>query len=147
MLRALVIAQGALASELVAAARRITGDTERISAVRLDWSDDVEEARAKIQLALDDAKADAETLLLVDMVGSTPYNAAMSFVDAGKVELLAGVNLPMVVRLGCQNGENLGLDAAVHLLVLKGQASIRRGEVDLRGSLEPICPPPPGRKP
>ncbi len=144
MLKALVISQGGLSRELVAAAERIAGNPANLIAVSLGWDDDVETARGKIADVLADQAAKSEVLLLVDMVGSTPYNAAQGLVDGARVELLAGVNLPMLVRLGCQASEPLSAQEAAEVLQLKGQASIRRGEAGGGSGRLEICPPEKG---
>ena len=63
-------------------------------------------------------------LVLVDMFGGTPCNVAMTFLEEGKVEIVTGVNLPMVVRLGCPGVEDGGLAGLAKWLQAKGQRSV-----------------------
>lgn len=146
MIRTFIISQGSLAQALVEAGRRITGGGEWLHAVPLGWDDDVETARETIQRALrEQQEGSAGALLLLDMFGSTPYNAAAGLSDPGRIEILTGVNLPMVVRLGCLFNQEPSIPEAVELLLAKGRGSIRRGE-PLSHPVEP-APDEPCREP
>ena len=94
----LVVTHGRLAEELVAAARRIVGDLPRLAAVVLDWDDDVSDARRRIEQAIKALGGDGRALILTDMFGGTPSNVALSFLEAGKVDVVSGVNLPMLIK-------------------------------------------------
>jgi PTS system mannose-specific IIA component len=65
-------------------------------------------------------------LILTDMFGDTPSNAALTFVRPGKVEVVTGVNLPMVVRLGCLRNQAMSLEELARWLEVKGRRSICR---------------------
>ncbi len=67
-------------------------------------------------------------LVLTDMYGDTPSNAAFSLARAGRVEVVTGVNLPMVVRLGCTQTEHLDLHELARAIELRGRRSICRAE-------------------
>jgi len=94
----LVVTHGRLAEELVAAARRIVGDLPRLAAVVLDWDDDVSDARRRIEQAIKALGGDGRALILTDMFGGTPSNVALSFLEDGKVDVVSGVNLPMLIK-------------------------------------------------
>ena len=94
----LVVTHGRLAEELVAAARRIVGDFPRLAAVVLDWDDDVGDARRRIEQAIRELGGDGRTLILTDMFGGTPSNVALSFLEGGRVDVVSGVNLPMLIK-------------------------------------------------
>jgi PTS system mannose-specific IIA component len=94
----LVVTHGRLAEELVAAARRIVGDLPRLAAVVLDWDDDVTDARRRIEQAIRGLGGDGRALILTDMFGGTPSNVALSFLEAGRVDVVSGVNLPMLIK-------------------------------------------------
>jgi len=98
MIGLLVVTHGNLARELVAAARRIVGDVDRLEAVSIDWDLDVERARAAVGEAVARLDAGAGVVILTDMFGGTPSNIALSLLDPGKIEVVSGVNLPMVIK-------------------------------------------------
>lgn len=105
MIGKLILTHGGLARELMAAAGVISGGLSGFEALSLDWSDGFEEARSKVAAALERLDQGQGVLILTDMYGGTPCNVAMTFFAPGKVEVLTGVNLPMVLRLACQAGE------------------------------------------
>ncbi len=105
----------------------IAGELEGIQALCLDWADGLPEAQEKISIVLGGLDRGAGTLILTDMFGSTPCRAALSFQDPGRLEVLTGVNLPMVVRLGCNRATDLDLEETARWLVAKGQGSICLG--------------------
>ena len=94
----LVVTHGRLAEELVAAARRIVGDLPRLAAVVLDWDDDVGDARRRVEQAIKELGSDGRALILNDMFGGTPSNVALSFLEDGRVDVVSGVNLPMLIK-------------------------------------------------
>jgi mannose PTS system EIIA component len=92
-----VVTHGALAGELVNAARTIVGDIPAIAAVSIGWTDDMGSARAAIERALAEVGG-ADVLILTDMFGGTPTNVSLPFLSP-KVEIVTGVNLPMLIKL------------------------------------------------
>jgi mannose PTS system EIIA component len=92
-----VVTHGQLAEELVNAARTIVGDIPGIAAVSIGWADDMTVAHDAIQRALE-AVGGGPSLVLTDMFGGTPTNVALPFLSAG-VEIVTGVNLPMIIKL------------------------------------------------
>ena len=105
MIGKLILTHGGLARELLAAAQMISGRPAPLEALSLDWTASFEEARAAVREALDRLDQGQGVLILTDMYGTTPCRIAMSFLDPGKIEVLTGVNLPMVARLSCQMEE------------------------------------------
>ena len=101
MIGTLIVTQGGLAREFLAAAREIAGDLVQIEAVSLDWRDGLEEAKAKVAPALARLDTGEGVLVLADTFGGTPCNVALAFQVPGHVEVVTGVNLPMVMRLAC----------------------------------------------
>ncbi len=101
MVAILILAQGGLAQELLTNARTISGHLEECEALALGWHDDLEKGRAKVSQALERLDHGDGVLILTDMYGSTPSNVALSLRSEGRIEVITGVNLPMVVRLGC----------------------------------------------
>jgi PTS system mannose-specific IIA component len=104
MIGIVVVTHGQLAVELVQAARTIVGDIPGIAAVSIGWSDDVPAAREAIGKAVS-AVGGAPVLILTDMFGGTPTNVSLPFLAQG-VEIVTGVNLPMLIKLtGSRQGE------------------------------------------
>ena len=98
MIGILILTHGDLAEQLALAARAITSETEKIEAVGLGWNEDSELARRRIEAAIASARGDRGVLVLTDMFGGTPSNIAFPFLQEGAVEIVTGVNLPMVLR-------------------------------------------------
>jgi len=94
-----VVTHGQLAVELVNAAEAIVGDLGHVHAVSIGWHDDVEQARQEIGMAIARAATAAGTLVLTDMFGGTPSNLAVTFLVPDRVEVVTGVNLPMLLKL------------------------------------------------
>ena len=98
-----VISHGQVANELVAAAEAVVGELSYITAVSIGWHDDVEMAKAEIERAIAKVSAGHGVLLLTDMFGGTPTNIAAMFLKENEVEIVTGVNLPMVIKLASMN--------------------------------------------
>jgi PTS system mannose-specific IIA component len=94
-----VVTHGQLATELLNAAEMIVGDLPQFVAVSIGWHDDVEVAREAIARALDRVRSDEGVLILTDMFGGTPANLGVTFLAPDKVEVITGVNLPMLIKL------------------------------------------------
>lgn len=99
MIGVVVVTHGQLATELVNAAETIVGDLPRFTAVSIGWHDNVEDAREEIAQAIGRVQAEHGTLLLTDMFGGTASNLGITFLDESRVEVLTGVNLPMLIKL------------------------------------------------
>jgi PTS system mannose-specific IIA component len=97
MIGIVLVCHGRLAEELLEVARTIVGDLPCAEAVSVAWSDDGTEARAAIEGALERVGT-PETLLLTDMFGGTPTNLSLAFLSP-QIELVSGVNLPMLIKL------------------------------------------------
>ncbi len=94
----LVVTHGRVAEELVKAAKIIVGPLDALEAVSIGWDDDVASARARIQEAIQRVGRGTGALILTDMFGGTPTNIALSLLEPGKVEVITGVNLPMLIK-------------------------------------------------
>jgi len=124
MVGALVITHGKLARELVNAAEMIVGEIEGIEAVSIGWNDDVELAKQRIQEALKKVDGDKGVLLLTDMFGGTPTNLGLSFLKTDKIEIVTGVNLPMLIKLISLQKEKLSLKEIALKVKERGQQSV-----------------------
>jgi PTS system mannose-specific IIA component len=121
---ALIVTHGNLAYELLNAARQIEADVRGMEAVPLEWNDTVDEAREKIREALDRI-GERGVIIFTDMFGGTPSNISLSFLEAGRVEIVTGVNLPMVVKFAMMKEEAKDVSTLAHAIVEKGSKAIR----------------------
>ena len=96
MIGILVVTHGRIAEELVEAARTIVGDAPGVVAVSIGWGDDPGAADAAIERGLAEAGG-GDTLVLTDMFGGTPTNLSLPYLSE-KVEIVTGVNLPMLIK-------------------------------------------------
>jgi PTS system mannose-specific IIA component len=99
MIGVVVVTHGQLATELLNAAETIVGDLPRFAAVSIGWHENTEDARGEIEQAITRVEQGAGVLILTDMFGGTASNLAMSFLSQGQVEVITGVNLPMLIKL------------------------------------------------
>jgi PTS system mannose-specific IIA component len=99
MIGVVVVTHGQLATELVNAAETIVGELPQFAAVSIGWHEDTEDARGEIEQAITRVENGAGVLILTDMFGGTPSNLAMTFLAQGRVEVITGVNLPMLIKL------------------------------------------------
>lgn len=93
-----IVSHGQVANELLAAAEAVVGDLSHITAVSIGWHDDVEMAKDEIARAIANVSTGNGVLILTDMFGGTPTNIAAMFLDED-IEIITGVNLPMVIKL------------------------------------------------
>jgi mannose PTS system EIIA component len=103
MIGVVVVTHGQLATELLNAAETIVGDLPRFAAVSIGWHEDTEDARDEIAQAITRVQQGENdhhpVLILTDMFGGTPANLAMTFLAENHVEVITGVNLPMLIKL------------------------------------------------
>ena len=108
MIGVIVVTHGQLAIELVKAAEMIVGDLPQFVAVSIGWHDDVTVAREEIARAIERVQSPAGVLILTDMFGGTPSNVGLTFLETNRVEVITGVNLPMLIKLaGLQSSSDL----------------------------------------
>jgi len=126
-----VVTHGQLATELLNAAEMIVGDMPACQAVSIGWHDDVTVAHAAIAAAIAKVDTGAGVLILTDMFGGTPTNLGLAFLEAGRVEVVTGVNLGMLVTLA-KAGDDDVLTRA-RSLADHGRSAIRVASDLLRG--------------
>jgi PTS system mannose-specific IIA component len=132
----LVIAtHGRLAEELLRTAEGIVGPLAQCEAVSVAAGVSMEDARARLGDAVKRVDTGEGTLVLTDMFGGTPANLALTFLDE-KVEVVTGVNLPMIVKLATARTGGLALRAAAELLTAYGQKNITLASDLLRAKIE-----------
>lgn len=126
MIPVLVLTHGNLATELLQAARTIDPSiSEQTSAMPLPWDVDSDEASRSLKKELRELDQGEGTLVLTDMFGGTATNLALPLLEPGKVEVVTGVNLPMLVKLGSLQGRAMSLHDLAEGLTTAGQKSIR----------------------
>ncbi len=132
MIGIVVVTHGQLATELVNAAETIVGDLPQFAAVSIGWHDDVDDAREVIKQAIGRIEAPDGVLILTDMFGGTPANLALTFLEEQKVEVITGVNLPMLIKLAGLAG-SAGLTAVAREMREHGRNAIWVASDLLRG--------------
>ncbi len=99
MIGLVLVTHGQLASEFRAALEHVVGPQENMETISIGPDDDMEQRRSDILDAVARAESGAGVILLTDMFGGTPSNLAISVMDSANVEVVAGVNLPMLIKL------------------------------------------------
>ncbi|MBB4839082.1 MULTISPECIES: PTS sugar transporter subunit IIA [Sphingomonas] len=100
MIGLVLVTHGRLAEEFVVAMEHVVGKQEQIASICIGPEDDMEGRRADIAAAIKGVDSGRGVIVLSDLFGGTPSNLAISLMEAGKVEVIAGINLPMLIRLG-----------------------------------------------
>ncbi len=99
MIGMVLVTHGHLASEFRAALEHVVGQQKQLVAISIGPEDDMERRRADIIEAIQEADSGEGVVVLTDMFGGTPSNLAISVMNGGKIEVLAGINLPMLIKL------------------------------------------------
>jgi mannose PTS system EIIA component len=99
MIGLVLVTHGGLAAEFRGAVEHVVGPQTSFETVSIGPEDDMEQRRRDIIDAVDRADSGAGVILLTDMFGGTPSNLAISVMEAGRVEVVAGMNLPMLIKL------------------------------------------------
>ncbi len=108
MIGGIIVSHGKLAEELLNALNIILGEAANIEAISIGWYDDVEESKKKINQALKRVDRKNGVLIFTDMFGGTPSNLSFAFLRDGRVEIITGVNLPMLIKfVSLQRSHNL----------------------------------------
>ena len=112
MIGLILVTHGKLAEEFVAAMTHVVGQQDAVKAICIGPEDDMEVRRADIGAAVKAVESGAGVIILTDLFGGTPSNLAISLMKRGEVEVIAGINLPMLIRLAKARG-CMGLNQAV----------------------------------
>jgi len=125
MIGVLIVTHRQLAEALLSTCELILGYMEGVQAVSLEPDDPPEDSRQQIANAIAQLNNGDGVIIITDMFGGTPSNLSLSFLKNGQVEVVTGVNLPMLRRLGqIKQGENLNLQEAALALKQSGQRGI-----------------------
>jgi len=108
MIGGIIVSHGKLAEELLNALTIILGEAPNIEAISIGWYDDVEDSKKKINQSLKKVDQKNGVIIFTDMFGGTPSNLSFSFLKESQVEIITGVNLPMLIKfVSLQRSNNL----------------------------------------
>ncbi len=123
MIGGIIVSHGKLAEELLNALNIILGEVVNIDAISIGWYDDVEESKKKISQSLKSVNKKNGVLIFTDMFGGTPSNLSFSFIDDNQIEIITGVNLPMLIKFASLQRSN-NLKAVAKKVVEQGRKNI-----------------------
>jgi PTS system mannose-specific IIA component len=124
MIGVLIITHGNLGHELIKAAEMIKGDTRGIASISLDAATAVEDIKKTITAAIKKADTGKGVLVLTDLFGGTPSNISLSFLREDKVEVVTGVNLPMLLKISDIREDKKKLAEFANLVKVYGRKNI-----------------------
>ena len=124
MVGIVLITHGKLGEELLRTAEGIVGPLEGSRSVAIETKESMDQIRDKMSKAIGEVDAGDGVLVLTDMFGGTPANLALTFLDERRVEVVTGVNLPMLLKLGTARGGKETLKEIAHLISSYGQKNI-----------------------
>ncbi|QDM41689.1 MULTISPECIES: PTS sugar transporter subunit IIA [Bacteria] len=99
MIGLILVTHGRLAEEFISAMEHVVGPQPAVATICIGPNDDMEKRRNEIASAIVEVDAGSGAIILTDLFGGTPSNLAISLLDAGRIEVIAGINLPMLIRL------------------------------------------------
>ncbi|WP_037492564.1 PTS sugar transporter subunit IIA [Sneathiella glossodoripedis] len=106
MIGMVLVTHGRLAEEFVAATEHVVGPQDQVRAISIGPDDDMEQRRNDILKAVSEVETGSGVIILTDMFGGTPSNLAISIMEKASVEVIAGINLPMLIKLASLRGED-----------------------------------------
>ncbi len=112
MIGLVLVTHGRLADEFVVAMEHVVGPQKQVRTVAIGPEDDMEARRADIRAAIEEVDSGRGVIVLTDLFGGTPSNLAISLMERGRIEVIAGINLPMLIRLESAR-RKMGVAAAV----------------------------------
>ncbi len=123
MIGMVIVTHGGLAQEFLTAMEHVVGPQKYVEPICIGPHDDMEKQRQNIEKAIQKVDQDKGVIILTDLFGGTPSNLAISLLKSGKVEVIAGVNLPMLIRLESAR-KNMDITQAIHAAKEAGQKYI-----------------------
>ena len=120
MIGLILVTHGRLADQFVEAMEHVVGPQDGIATVCIGPNDDMEQRRADIAEAIRTVDSGAGCIILTDLFGGTPSNLSISLLEQGRVEVIAGINLPMLIRLAGAR-KNMGVVEAVEAAQTAGR--------------------------
>jgi PTS system mannose-specific IIA component len=135
MIGIVIVTHSQLGDALIGAAEFIIGNRpEAIEAVSIDLSESADKLRAKIAQGIKKVDDNEGVLILTDMFGGTPSNLSYSFLEEGHIEVLSGVNLPVLIQAASLRDKNMKLDELAANLEVFGKKSISLASGILKGN-------------
>lgn len=113
MIGLVLVTHGRLADEFRSALEHVVGQQEQMETICIDPDDDIEQRRDDILNAITKVDKGAGAILLTDMFGGTPSNLAISVMEQGRIEVIAGMNLPLLIKLVSVRGDQTMNDALI----------------------------------
>ncbi len=132
MIGMVLVTHGRLAAEFVAAMEHVVGPQDAVRIVCIGPDDDMEKRRTEILDAVKEVESGAGVIVLTDMFGGTPSNLALSIMDQGKIEVVAGTNVPMLIKLASLR-RSANLDEAIEAAQEAGRKYINVASKVLAG--------------
>ena len=120
MIGLVIVTHGQLAEHFVKAMEHVVGEQRQIATICIGPNDDMERRRAEIATGIERVNTGAGAIVLTDLFGGTPSNLAISLLNAGQVEVIAGVNLPMLIRLASSR-KTMNVTEAVRAAQIAGR--------------------------
>jgi len=139
MIGALIVTHGGLAAEFLRAAQMIEPGLTGVRALVLDWNDNPDRAGETVGSTIREMDCGDGVIVLTDMFGGTPSNLSLPYLEEGKVEIVSGVNLPMVVKLSLREQAGITLHDLARQLREKGRKSIEVASEVLSGAEPPAA--------
>ena len=130
MIGIVLVTHGRLAQEIISAMEHMVGPQTHLRAVSIGPEDDIERRQREIAAAARSVDAGSGVVLVTDMYGGTPCNLALTLLQRGKIEVLAGANLPSLIKL-IDIRSKLPLEQAVKEAIEAGRKYMRAGSADL----------------
>lgn len=138
MIKGLIVTHGDVGRELLAAATQIAGPVPEVSVMTLDWGDSADACLSSIERGIRNAGTDQGLIIFTDMFGGTPSNLSLRFLEKGRVEIVTGVNLPMLVKFAGLKRDELSLDEIAQIVSDRGARAIRVAS-ELLGANEAVA--------
>jgi PTS system mannose-specific IIA component len=132
MIGGIIVSHGRLGEELLNALTIILGEAPNIEAISIGWYDDVEDSTRKISSSLKKVDQKSGVIIFTDMFGGTPSNLSFTFQKDGHVEIITGVNLPMLIKF-CSLQRSNNLKDVARKVVEQGKKNIHLASALLAG--------------
>ena len=132
MIGLVLVTHGQLANEFRLALEHVVGPQQQVETISIGPDDDMERRRQDILAAVASVNSGKGVILLTDMFGGTPSNLAISVMEPGTIEVIAGVNLPMLIKLASVRADD-DIDAALHEAQTSGRKYINVASQVLNG--------------
>ena len=141
MIGGIIVCHGRMAEELLNALTIILGEAPNIEAISIGWYDEVEDSKKKISQSLKRVDQKSGVVIFTDMFGGTPSNLSFSFFKENHVEIITGVNLPMLIKFTNLRDET-ALSETVRRIAEQGRQAIQVASGLLRGGEGPAWEKP-----